>query len=130
MRAAVESVALGLTYGLQRMIELGLEPTEARLTGSTVLSPLWRQLLSDALNLPLTTSAQPADPALGAAIHAAYLHQLTLDPKASLSDLTTSLAPSSPEHKNQPSSRNHEFYIKQHHHQQYLVEVLHGAGFL
>jgi len=129
MRASVESVALGLTYGLQRMIELGIAPTNARLIGAGAESPLWRQLLADALGLPLTTATEQVEPAVGAAISAAHLNQLKGDSKASLSQLTDTLIPTDPA-QNQPNKRLHEHYLSQHNRQQYLVETLHGAGFL
>src|SRR5262249_30814294 len=44
-RAAIEGVTLGLNYGLNRLRQLGLNPTEVRVTGGGSASALWRQIM-------------------------------------------------------------------------------------
>ena len=40
-RAAMEGVTLGMNYGLRRLRELGVEPTQIRATGGGAKSKLW-----------------------------------------------------------------------------------------
>jgi xylulokinase len=51
-RAAFERVTLGLGYGLARFRELGMHPTEIRLTGGGSNSRLWRQMCADVFGVP------------------------------------------------------------------------------
>ena len=70
-RAAVEGVALGLGYGLTRLRELGMEPSEVRTTGSAAASLTWRQMLADVTGLPVASPSSYRGAAMGAALQAA-----------------------------------------------------------
>lgn len=67
-RAAMEGVTLGLGYGLSRFRELGLHPSEIRLTGGGSNSPFWRQLCADLFGVPTVCLLSGEGAALGAAI--------------------------------------------------------------
>jgi xylulokinase len=69
-RAVMEGVTLGLAYGLERMRELGIAPTEIRLTGGGSKSAVWRQICADIFNCRVVTLAEAEGAALGAAIQA------------------------------------------------------------
>jgi xylulokinase len=69
-RAAMEGATLGLAYGLERMRELGISPTEIRLTGGGSKSAIWRQICADIFNCRVVTLAEAEGAALGAAIQA------------------------------------------------------------
>lgn len=69
-RAVMEGVTLGLAYGLERMKELGIVPSEIRLTGGASRSAVWRQMCASIFNCPVVTLAQTEGAALGAAIQA------------------------------------------------------------
>jgi xylulokinase len=71
-RAAVEGATLGLAYGLRRFRELGMNPTEIRLTGGGSKSAVWRQIAADCFNAEVVTLSTSEGAALGAAIQAAY----------------------------------------------------------
>ena len=71
-RAAVEGATLGLAYGLKRFRELGMNPTEIRLTGGGSQSKAWRQIAADAFNSEVVTLATAEGAALGAAVQAAF----------------------------------------------------------
>jgi xylulokinase len=73
-RAVVEGVTLGLAYGMRRFRDLGIVPEEIRLTGGGSQSPIWRQIVADALGLPTVTLKVTESSALGAAIHAAWTY--------------------------------------------------------
>ncbi|HWB60706.1 MAG TPA: xylulokinase [Chthoniobacteraceae bacterium] len=69
-RAVMEGATLGLTYGLQRMRELGIAPAEIRLIGGGSHSAAWRQICADVFNCPVVTLAGAEGAAFGAAIQA------------------------------------------------------------
>ena len=69
-RAVMEGVTLGLAYGLERMREMGIAPSEIRLTGGASRSAVWRQICANIFNCPVVTLAQTEGAALGAAIQA------------------------------------------------------------
>ena len=72
-RAAVEGATLGLAYGLRRFRELGMNPTEIRLTGGGSKSATWRQIAADCFNAEVVTLSTSEGAALGAAIQAAHV---------------------------------------------------------
>ncbi|HEV2454274.1 MAG TPA: xylulokinase [Verrucomicrobiae bacterium] len=69
-RAVMEGVTLGMAYGLERMKELGIAPSEIRLTGGGSKSPVWRQICANIFNCPVVTLAEAEGAALGGAIQA------------------------------------------------------------
>jgi xylulokinase len=73
-RAATESVTLGLGYGLARFRELGVEPSEIRLTGGGSNSRVWRQICADVFGVPVVCLRSGEGAGLGAAIQAGWTH--------------------------------------------------------
>ena len=71
-RAAMEGATLGLAYGLDRFREMGVSPSEIRLTGGGSKSATWRQIAADAFATPVVTLATAEGAGLGAAIQAAH----------------------------------------------------------
>lgn len=71
-RAAVEGATLGLAYGLKRFRELGLSPSEIRLTGGGSQSPVWRQIAANIFDVEVVTLSTAEGAALGAALQAAF----------------------------------------------------------
>ncbi len=69
-RAVMEGVTYGLAYGLERMKELGIVPTEIRLTGGGSKSAVWRQICANIFDCPVVTLVESEGAALGAAIQA------------------------------------------------------------
>ena len=70
-RAAMEGATLGLAYGLRRFADLGLTPTEIRLTGGGSKSAVWRQIAADVFGVPVVGLATAEGASLGGAIQAA-----------------------------------------------------------
>ena len=70
-RATMEGATLGLAYGLNRFRELGVEPTEIRLTGGGSKSAVWRQICADVFGVPTVCLTSAEGAALGSAIQAA-----------------------------------------------------------
>lgn len=71
-RATMEGVTLGLAYGLNRFRQLGIKPTEIRLTGGGSKSGIWRQICADIFGVPTVCLQSAEGAALGAALQAAY----------------------------------------------------------
>ncbi len=72
-RAAMEGATLGLGYGLRRFAELGVSPSEIRLTGGGSKSAVWRQIAADVFGVPVVGLATAEGAGLGAAIQAAFV---------------------------------------------------------
>ncbi|MGH9801488.1 MAG: FGGY-family carbohydrate kinase, partial [Blastocatellia bacterium] len=71
-RAAMEGTTLGLNYGLNRLRELGINPTEIRATGGGAKSAVWRQILADVFNAEVVCVANEEGAAVGAAVQAVW----------------------------------------------------------
>src|SRR3954451_15087400 len=67
-RAALEGVCLQLALVLESMRAAGNEVREIRATGGFARSPLWRQMLADALGIDVAFAAAPEASAFGAAL--------------------------------------------------------------
>ena len=68
MRAALTGVAFGIRAGLDALRAQGAAPARLRLAGGGTVHPAWRQLLADALGLPLDAVADTNAAARGAAL--------------------------------------------------------------
>jgi xylulokinase len=90
-RAAMEGVTLGLGYGLRRFRELGVLPTEIRLTGGGSNSSLWRQIAADVFGVPTVCLQSGEGAALGAALQAFDSWAREQGSDATLQDLTDRL---------------------------------------
>lgn len=71
VRAVMEGVAFGMRDQLELLRGLGVNPSEAVVSGGAVNSPVWRQLTTDIMGIPLYTVNTSEGAALGAAILAA-----------------------------------------------------------
>ncbi len=72
MRAAMEGATLGLNYGFRRLRELGVRPSEVRLTGGGARSAVWRQILADVFRVPVVCLKIEEGAAYGAALQALW----------------------------------------------------------
>jgi xylulokinase len=71
-RAAMEGVTFGLFYGMERMQELGISPSEIRLIGGGARSRVWRQIVADIFDTPVVCPENQEGPAFGAALQALW----------------------------------------------------------
>ncbi len=86
-RAAMEGTTLGLNYGLNRLRELGINPTEIRATGGGAKSAVWRQILADIFNAEVVCVASEEGAAVGAAVQAIWAYQKQQGQPVSIEDL-------------------------------------------
>jgi xylulokinase len=75
-RAAMEGVTLGMNYGLRRLAELGVKPTQIRATGGGAKSKVWRQIMADVFNAEVVTLKVSEGAAYGAALQALWCWRL------------------------------------------------------
>lgn len=129
-RAAVEGVALGIGYGLSRLRELDMEPTEVRTTGSASASLAWRQLLADVTGLPVAPPTNFRGAAMGAALQAAITFFRQSGESLSFAEIAAYAVEGEQEPPCEPDAGRHEFYEQMISRQQYMVDTLHPAGFL
>jgi len=73
-RAAMEGVTLGMNYGLNRIRELGIEPSEIRLTGGGSKNRAWRQIAADIFNAEVVCIQIDEGAAYGAALQALWCY--------------------------------------------------------
>ncbi|MGQ9479674.1 MAG: xylulokinase [Thermoproteota archaeon] len=86
-RAAMEGVTLGMNYGLNRMRELGIKPTEIRLTGGGSKNPAWRQIAADIFNSEVVCIKIDEGAAYGAALQAMWCYLNTVGEKTSIQEV-------------------------------------------
>jgi xylulokinase len=68
IRAVMEGVAFGMRDQLELLKMLGVNPSEAVVSGGAVNSPVWRQLITDIMGIPLYSVNTSEGSAFGAAI--------------------------------------------------------------
>ncbi len=129
-RATMEGVTLGLGYGLSRFRELGIQPTEIRLTGGGSKSPVWRQVAADIFGVPTICLASAEGAALGAAIQAAYASQVANGQPASFRDLCERIVKLDEATRAKPNADHKDLYAELLTRQGDLTRRLHAAAYL
>ncbi|MDF1786928.1 MAG: xylulokinase [Verrucomicrobiales bacterium] len=130
-RAAMEGVTLGLGHGMQRFSDLGVSPTEIRLTGGGSKSSVWRQIMADALG-SATVCLQTAEGAsLGAALQAAACHTGggNFD-RSGLESLTSRIVAVDQASRCEPHPEAQAAYAEQRDRQMKLTRELNAGGWL
>ncbi len=129
-RAAVEGATLGLAYGLKRFRDLGMNPTEIRLTGGGSKSSVWRQIAADCFNAEVVTLDTCEGAALGAAIQAAYAQANEHQETISYEDLCAKLVTLDESTRCRPNEENAALYKAQLEKQMELTGRLNQTGWL
>ena len=129
-RAAVEGVTTGLAYGLTRFKELGLNPSEIRLTGGGSRSAAWRQIVADVFGVPVVTLSTAEGAGLGAAIQAAHVALTESGHAQSMRELCARLVQLDDTTRCAPDAARHALYAGQLTRQMELTRALQGTGWL
>ena len=87
-RAAMEGVTLGMNYGLRRLAELGVKPTQIRATGGGARSKVWRQIMADIFNAEVVTLTVGEGAAYGAALQALWCWRLQKGERVGINEIT------------------------------------------
>jgi xylulokinase len=109
-RASMEGVTLGMNYGLQRLAELGVKPTQIRATGGGAKSKVWRQIMADIFDTEVVTLKVSEGAAYGAALQALWCWRLQQGEKLSISDLTDQFVEVNAPETLQPDKTNAKIY--------------------
>ncbi len=129
-RAAVEGATLGLAYGLKRFRELGMNPTEIRLTGGGSQSPTWRQIAADVFNAEVVTLATAEGAALGAAVQAAFATLKPAGKVKNIEELTARLVTLDESTRCKPNAANVALYAERMEKLTGLTRRLHEVEYL
>ena len=126
----MEGVTLGLAYGLGRFRELGIQPTEIRLTGGGSKSAIWRQLAADIFGVPTVCLASAEGAALGAAIQGGYATLIATGKSATFRELCERIVKVDDATRAKPDTEHKELYPELLTRQGDLTRRLHAAGYL
>jgi xylulokinase len=109
-RAAMEGVTLGMNYGLRRLAELGVQPTQIRATGGGAKSKIWRQIMADVFNTEVVTLKVGEGAAYGAALQALWCWRRQEGEKASISAITDQFVELNTSETAEPDKQNAAVY--------------------
>jgi xylulokinase len=109
-RAAMEGVTLGMNYGLRRLVDLGVKPTQIRVTGGGAKSKVWRQIMADVFNTEVVTLKVGEGAAYGAALQALWCWRLEQGEKVKISDITDQFVEVNKAETTQPHAADVEIY--------------------
>ena len=129
-RATMEGVTLGLAYGLNRFRELGIQPTEIRLTGGGSRSEIWRQIAADIFGVPTVCLASSEGAALGAAMQAGYACQAAHGKPTTFRELSARIVQVDDSTRAKPQAEHKEAYEDLLTRQGDLTRRMHTAGYL
>jgi xylulokinase len=129
-RAVMEGATLGLAYGLARFRELGIAPTEIRLTGGGSQSPVWRTICADIFGVPTVCLESAEGAALGAAIQGAFAQQTATAQTVTFRELCQRLVKVDEGTRAEPGEANKATYLEALTRQGDLTRRLHTAGYL
>ncbi len=129
-RATMEGVTLGLGYGLARFRELGIQPTEIRLTGGGSKSAVWRQLAADIFGVPTICLASAEGAALGSALQAAYASQMAHGQPTTFRELCEKFVKLDESTRAKPDADHKDLYPDLLTRQGDLTRRLHAADYL
>jgi len=109
-RAAMEGVTLGMNYGLRRLAELGVKPTQIRATGGGAKSKTWRQIMADVFDAEVVTLKVSEGAAYGAALQALWCWRREKGEKISIQEITDQFVELNPTETATPDSKTVETY--------------------
>jgi xylulokinase len=121
---------MGLAFGMKRMSDLGVEPTELRLTGGGSKSAAWRKMVADIFGCPTVGLKVAEGAALGAAIHAAWTFCQIKGKPLPLERLVRSAVKVDKKTRAEPRKENQALYRELRARQTDLTRKLAGAGYL
>ena len=111
-RATMEGVTMGMNYGLKRLAELGVKPTQIRATGGGAKSKLWRQIMADVFNAEVVTLKVSEGAAYGAALQALWNWRLQQGEQVCINDLAEKFIQVNRAETAQPKAANVKVYAE------------------
>jgi len=110
IRASMEGVTLGMNYGLSRMRELGITPTEIRLTGGGSKNKAWRQIAADIFGVDIVCLEIDEGAAYGAALQALWTYRKYLGERITIQEVTDRYVKVDEKTRASPKPDNVEIY--------------------
>ncbi len=129
-RAVVEGVTMALAYGMKRIVELGIEPAELRLTGGGSKSRVWRKIVADVFGYPAVALKVSEAAALGAAIHAAWAYCQVKGKPVALDKIVRDAVKLDKKSRVEPGKENQALYAELRAKQKDLTQRLATSGYL
>ena len=126
-RAAMEGVTLGMNYGLRRLAELGVKPSQIRATGGGAKSKVWRQIMADVFNAEVVTLKVGEGAAYGAALQALWCWRRRQGEKVSISEITDQFVTLNRAETARPNAKAVKIYAEMQALQDELSQALRGA---
>ncbi len=111
-RAAMEGATMGMNYGLRRLAELGVKPTQIRATGGGAKSKVWRQIMADVFNAEVVTLKVSEGAAYGAALQALWCWRQQQGEKVAIQEITREFVQVNPAETAQPKAANVAVYAE------------------
>lgn len=109
-RATMEGVTLGMNYGLRRLAQLGVEPSQIRATGGGAKSKVWRQIMADIFNAEVVTLKVSEGAAYGAALQALWCWKQQQGEETAIEAITDEFVTLNDRETATPNSENVEVY--------------------
>jgi xylulokinase len=109
-RAAMEGVTMGMNFGLRRLVELGVKPTQIRATGGGSKSKAWRQIMADVFNTEVVTLKVTEGAAYGAALQALWCWRCEQGEKVTIQEISDRFVELNSEETAHPEAGNVAFY--------------------
>lgn len=110
VRAAMEGATLGMNYGLNRMKDLGIRPTQIRLTGGGSKNKAWRQIAADIFDVETVCLYIDEGAAYGAALQAMWTYLNFIGEKTTIQEITDRFVRIDEKTLTSPDPRNVERY--------------------
>jgi xylulokinase len=111
-RAAMEGATMGMNYGLRRLAELGVKPTQIRATGGGAKSKVWRQIMADVFNAEVVTLKVSEGAAYGAALQALWCWRRQQGESVGIQEITAAFVRVNPAETAQPKAANAAVYAE------------------
>jgi xylulokinase len=105
-RAAMEGATMGLNFGFNRLKEMGIEPSEVRLTGGGSRNGAWRRICADVFGVETVCLRVDEGAAYGAALQALW----TQGSSGSISEITDAFVKLDEATRAKPDKGNSETY--------------------
>lgn len=109
-RSAMESSVYAMKYGLDAFVSLGFKPQRIKLIGGGSKSALWRQMVSDVFNLPVSIPENSEAAAFGAALQALFAFEKANGKNISIEQITAEHVKMDESKLCKPNSENHKAY--------------------
>jgi xylulokinase len=129
-RALIEGIVIGLAQGMNRLIDLGVEAKELRITGGGAKSASMRQIVADIFGLPVIGFKIAEGGALGAAIQAGWTYCQTKGEPLQLEKIVKSAVKTDRKTRAEPRKENQALYAELRGRHADLTRKLATSGYL